>query len=293
MRVLVAGSTGFIGSELCIQLAQHGHTVLKLVRREPRTSEEFFWSPEKLVVDPSAISSADAVINLAAATTGRIPWTREYKKEILLSRVRGSQAIAEAISRSDAPPAVFINGSAVGFYGDRSREVLDESSSKGVGFLSDVVDAWELAARLTPPSTRLVLARTGLVIGNGGALSPLIPLTRLGLGARLGRGTQFWPWVSLRDEAAALVHLLDSALEGPVNIAGPESATSERVTSALAHALHRWHPWVVPEQAIRLLGDAGEQLLLWGQRVTPKRLLDDGFEFSDPTIDSALRQLNR
>ena len=293
MRVLVAGSTGFIGSELCLQLAQHGHTVLKLVRREPRTSEEFFWSPEKLVVDPSAISSADAVINLAAATTGRIPWTREYKKEILLSRVRGSQAIAEAISRSDAPPAVFINGSAVGFYGDRSREVLDESSSKGVGFLSDVVDAWELAARLTPPSTRLVLARTGLVIGNGGALSPLIPLTRLGLGARLGRGTQFWPWVSLRDEAAALVHLLDSALEGPVNIAGPESATSERVTSALAHALHRWHPWVVPEQAIRLLGDAGEQLLLWGQRVTPKRLLDDGFEFSDPTIDSALRQLNR
>jgi len=293
MRVLVAGSTGFIGSELCLQLAQHGHTVLKLVRREPRTSEEFFWSPEKLVVDPSAISSADAVINLAAATTGRIPWTREYKKEILLSRVRGSQAIAEAISRSDAPPAVFINGSAVGFYGDRSREVLDENSSKGVGFLSDVVDAWELAARLTPPSTRLVLARTGLVIGNGGALSPLIPLTRLGLGARLGRGTQFWPWVSLRDEAAALVHLLDSALEGPVNIAGPESATSERVTSALAHALHRWHPWVVPEQAIRLLGDAGEQLLLWGQRVTPKRLLDDGFEFSDPTIDSALRQLNR
>ena len=293
MRVLVAGSTGFIGSELCLQLAQHGHTVLKLVRREPRTSEEFFWSPEKLVVDPSAISSADAVINLAAATTGRIPWTREYKKEILLSRVRGSQAIAEAISRSDAPPAVFINGSAVGFYGDRSREVLDESSSKGVGFLSDVVDAWELAARLTPSSTRLVLARTGLVIGNGGALSPLIPLTRLGLGARLGRGTQFWPWVSLRDEAAALVHLLDSALEGPVNIAGPESATSERVTSALAHALHRWHPWVVPEQAIRLLGDAGEQLLLWGQRVTPKRLLDDGFEFSDPTIDSALRQLNR
>ena len=293
MRVLVAGSTGFIGSELCLQLAQHGHTVLKLVRREPRTSEEFFWSPEKLVVDPSAISSADAVINLAAATTGRIPWTREYKKEILLSRVRGSQAIAEAISRSDAPPAVFINGSAVGFYGDRSREVLDESSSKGAGFLSDVVDAWELAARLTPPSTRLVLARTGLVIGNGGALSPLIPLTRLGLGARLGRGTQFWPWVSLRDEAAALVHLLDSALEGPVNIAGPESATSERVTSALAHALHRWHPWVVPEQAIRLLGDAGEQLLLWGQRVTPKRLLDDGFEFSDPTIDSALRQLNR
>jgi len=293
MRVLVAGSTGFIGSELCLQLAQHGHTVLKLVRREPRTSEEFFWSPEKLVVDPSAISSADAVINLAAATTGRIPWTREYKKEILLSRVRGSQAIAEAISRSDAPPAVFINGSAVGFYGDRSREVLDESSSKGVGFLSDVVDAWELAARLTPPSTRLVLARTGLVIGNGGALSPLIPLTRLGLGARLGRGTQFWPWVSLRDEAAALVHLLDSALEGPVNIAGPESATSERVTSALAHELHRWHPWVVPEQSIRLLGDAGEQLLLWGQRVTPKRLLDDGFEFSDPTIDSALRQLNR
>jgi len=293
MRVLVAGATGFIGTELCAQLEQQGHTVLRLVRGEPQTSEEYFWSPEKLIVDPTAIASADAVINLAAATTGRIPWTREYKKQILFSRVRGSQAIAEAISRSDNPPSVFINGSAVGYYGNRPGEILDETSSKGDGFLSDVVDAWELAARITPPSTRLVLARTGLVIGNGGALSPLIPLTLVGLGARIGRGDQVWPWVSLRDEAAAIVHLLDSTIEGPVNIAGPIAATSARVTSALAHTLHRWHPWVVPEPAIRLLGDAGEQLLLWGQHVSPQRLLDDGFEFSDSTIDSALRQLDR
>ena len=293
MRVLVAGATGFIGTELCAQLEREGHTVLRLVRREPQTSEEYFWSPEKLIVDPTAIDSADAVVNLAAATTGRIPWTREYKRLILSSRVRGSQAIAEAIARSDDPPAVFINGSAVGYYGDRPGEILDETSSKGEGFLSDVVEAWELAARITPPSTRLVLARTGLVIGNGGALSPLIPLTELGLGARMGSGAQMWPWVSLRDEAAALVHLLGSELDGPVNIAGPTAATSARITSSLAHTLRRWHPWVVPERAIRLLGDAGEQLLLWGQHIVPNRLRDDGFEFADPTIESALRQLGR
>lgn len=293
MRVLVAGATGFIGTELCEQLEEQGHTVLRLVRGEPQTSEEYFWSPEKLVIDPNAIEAADAVINLAAATTGRIPWTTDYKRHILYSRVRGSQAVAEAIARSDNPPEVFINGSAVGYYGDRPGEVLDETASKGSGFLSDVVDAWELAARITPPSTRLVLVRTGLVIGNGGALSPLIPLTLLGLGARIGSGQQVWPWVSLRDEAAAIVHLLNSQLDGPVNVAGPAAATSERITSALAHTLHRWHPWVVPEQAVALLGDAGEQLLLWGQQVTPRRLLDDGFEFSDSTIDSALRQLRR
>lgn len=293
MRVLVAGATGFIGTELCAQLEEHGHTVLRLVRGEPQTSEQYFWSPESLVVDPTAIDSADAVVNLAAATTGRIPWMTEYKKKILYSRVHGSQAIAEAIARSDSPPEVFINGSAVGYYGDRPGEILDETSRKGDGFLSDVVDAWELAARITPASTRLVLLRTGLVIGNGGALGPLIPLTLLGAGARLGDGSQVWPWVSLRDEAAAIVHLLGSTIEGPVNVAGPSAATSERVTTALAHTLHRWHPWAVPEQAIRLLGDAGEQLLLWSQHVAPGRLIADGFEFRDSTIDSALRQLRR
>jgi uncharacterized protein (TIGR01777 family) len=293
MRVLVAGASGFIGTELCAELERQGHTVLRLVRGQRRSSNEYAWSPDEYVIDQAAIDAADAVVNLAAATTGRVPWGGTYKKKILHSRVRGTQTLAEAIAASKTPPAVFINGSAVGYYGDRPGEKLDETSSKGEGFLSDVVEAWELAAQLTPPTTRLVLLRTGVVIGNGGALTPLIPLTLLGLGARLGAGTQVWPWVSLRDEAAAIVHLLDSELSGVVNVAGPTAATSAQITSALARTLHRWHPWVVPAWAIRLLGDSGEQLLLWSQNVEPTRLVDDGFEFEDATIESAFTQLNR
>lgn len=286
--VLVAGASGFIGTELCRQLVADGDTVLRLVRRTPRGADEFAWSPTEGTVDAEAIARADAVVNLAGATTGRLPWTPGYKREILRSRVDGTAALADAISRSDSPPAVFVSGSAVGFYGDRPGEVLDESSPKGTGFLSDVVEAWELAARLTPSTTRVVLARTGVVVGRGGAFTPLLPLTRLGLGSRFGRGTQNWPWIGLHDEAAALRHLIGSSLDGVVNLTGPTSATAEQVTRALARALKRWHPFVVPTFALDLLGDAGHDLLLNSQNVTPSRLLADGFVFRDTTVEQAI-----
>ncbi len=291
MKVLVAGASGYIGSEVCRQLDAAGHTALRLVRREPRTSDEFRWSPDDKTIDPQAIEAADAVINLAGASTGRIPWTTSYKREILYSRINGTQTIVDAIAAAKNPPTVFLSGSAVGYFGDQPGVVLDERSPKGTGFLSDVVDAWEQAARLTPATTRLVTFRTGLVVGRGGAFTPLIPLTTLGLGARMGSGKQNWPWVSLHDEAAAIVHLLGSGLDGVVTIAGPAPATAEEVTRALAQGLGRWHPWVVPEFAIRLLGDAGEQLLLWSENVAPTRLLDDGFTFRDDTLDKAIAAL--
>ncbi|CAN5213607.1 TIGR01777 family oxidoreductase [soil metagenome] len=293
MRVLVAGASGFIGREVTKQLESGGHTVLKLGRSAPRNEDEFLWLPSALTVDPRAIESADAVINLAGASTGRLPWTRSYKREILYSRVLGTQALAEAIGRATNPPEVLLNGSAVGYYGDRPGERLTEDSGKGEGFLSDVVEAWEQAARLTPDGTRVVVFRTGLVVGEGGAFTPLIPLTRLGLGARFGTGRQNWPWVALHDEAAAIIHLLTSSLEGAVNIAGPAPATSQQVTDALAGALGRWHPWVVPEFALNLLGDAGRDLLLTSQNVVPDRLLADGFEFRFETAQSAIAELAR
>lgn len=286
--VLVAGASGFIGTELCRQLADGGHTVLRLVRRPARSDDEFTWSPRDRSVDAAAIARADAVVNLAGATTGRLPWTAGYKREILDSRVDGTATLADAIARSDSPPAVFVSGSAVGIYGDRPSEVLDESSPRGRGFLADVVEAWELAARLTPSTTRLVLARTGVVVGRGGAFTPLVPLTRLGLGSRFGRGTQNWPWISLHDEAAALRHLIDSSLDGVVNLVGPTPATSEEITRALARALRRWHPFIVPTFALELLGDAGRDLLLNSQNVTPTRLLADGFVFRDTTVEAAI-----
>ena len=293
MRVLIAGASGFIGRELTRQLETAGHTVLKLGRGAPSNANEFLWMPSTLTVDPRAIEVADAVVNLAGATTGRIPWTRGYKREILYSRVQGTQTLAEAIGRAKNPPRIFLNGSAVGYYGDQPGVQLTETSPKGEGFLSDVVQAWEKAAHLAPEGTRVVTFRTGLVVGRGGAFTPLIPLTRLGLGTRLGTGKQNWPWVALRDEAAAIKHLLTSSLEGVVNIAGPTPATSQQVTDALADALGRWHPWVVPEFAVKLLGDAGNDLLLTSENVAPERLLADGFVFRYETVQSAIGEIVR
>jgi len=292
MRVLLAGASGMIGSELRDQLAAAGHETRRLVRREPSSPDEFRWDPAERSVDVALFDWADAVVGLSGSSLQRLPWTRATKRRILSSRLQATGTLADAMRRADDPPAVFVSGSAVGYYGDRPGQRLTEAAAKGDGFLTDVVDAWEAAARLAPASTRVAFARTGVVIGRGGALTPLLPIAKAGLGGPLGSGRQHWPWVSLHDEAAAMVHLLGSALDGPVNIAGPTPATAGEVVKALTQAVRRPYGLPVPAFALKLaLHDAADELLLADQLVVPQKLLDDGFVFRDPTVQDAMDRL--
>jgi uncharacterized protein (TIGR01777 family) len=290
LRVLVAGGSGLIGTELLQQLSAAGHTVQRLVRRPPRNEHEFSWAPDAKILDFRLLESVDAVVNLSGASLNRIPWTAAYKEQILRSRIKSTQALVEAMSMAGSPPPVLLSSSAVGFYGDRPGETLTEESPRGAGFLADVVTEWEGAATLAPSATRTVLLRTGVVLApGGGALQPLTLATRFGLGSTVGHGTQHWPWIALHDEVAAIVHLLTSALEGPVNLVGPTPATSEEITRRLASDLHRPHVLKLPEAVVGLgFGEMGRELLLPSQKVVPAKLEEDGFVFRYRTSDEAI-----
>ncbi|TFC97807.1 MULTISPECIES: TIGR01777 family oxidoreductase [Cryobacterium] len=284
MRVLVSGASGLIGTELCTQLAAAGHTVARLVRREPRGADEFRWDPTALSLDENALEGIDAVINLSGASIARLPWTKAYRREILDSRVQATRTLTDAMHRRTTPPATLLNASAVGVYGDRPNEVLTDDSPAGTDFLAKVTTAWEAEAHRAPEPTRVVALRTGLVIARGGALKPLLPIVKLGLGGPLGRGTQHWPWISLHDEAAAIVHLLTSTLSGSVNLVGPTPATANDVIRAVAAGLHRPFLIPVPEFVLTLaLQEAARALLLADQRIVPDRLQEDGFVFAHRT----------
>lgn len=291
--VLIAGGSGFIGSELTRQLEQAGDTVLRLVRRPARTPSERSWDPEAGWIKTSLVEGVDAVVNLSGASISRLPWTLPYKREILQSRLQATGTLVQAIQRAENPPAVFLSGSAVGFYGDRPGELLTESSVQGSGFLAKVTEAWERAAAPAAARSRVVTLRTGLVVGRGGgALKPLTLLAKAGLAGPVGSGEQIWPWVSLHDEAAAIRHLLDSELAGPVNIVGPEPVPAATVVRELAESLHRPYWLPAPSWALKAaLADAGRDLLLADQNVSSQKLTADGFTFRDTTFDAALAAL--
>ncbi|AWW42677.1 MULTISPECIES: TIGR01777 family oxidoreductase [Streptomyces] len=293
-RIAVAGASGLIGGALVRSLAADGHEVVRLVRRAPRDAYEVRWDPERGDVDPAGLSGCDAVVNLAGAGVGDRRWTQEYKERVRRSRVRGTAALAEAVAAlpERERPRVFVNGSAIGFYGETGERAVDESAPAGRGFLPEMCVAWEGAAEpARTAGVRTVFTRTGLVVaGRGGAWGRLFPLFRAGLGGRLGDGRQYWSFIALHDEVAAIRHLLDrDDLSGPFNLTAPQPRTNREITAAMGRVLHRPTLFAVPAPVLRVaLGEmAGD--VLGSQRVLPKRLLESGFSFAFPEVEEAIR----
>jgi len=288
-RIVVSGASGMIGTALVRSLRGDGHEVDVLVRRQPRGASEFAWDPDAGELDPRILQGADAVVNLSGASISRIPWTIRYRRTLVTSRVGPTRLLAETMAAMAVPPATFLSGSAVGFYGDRPRVQLDDDSPRGDGFLSELVLAWEQAAALAASATRVVTLRSSVVVAKSGGLAPVRLLTTFGLGARFGSGRQFWPWISLEDEVRAIVHLLSSELSGPVLLAGPIPATADEITRAYAELLHRPRILRVPAWAVRAgLGEAGRRLLLDDMHVLPVRLTADGFTWRHATAREAI-----
>lgn len=274
MRVLISGYTGLVGSEVARQLRAAGHEAIKLERDEKNLK--------------TLIETVDAVVNLAGATTGKVPWTKKYKEEIVSSRIETTKKLVDAINSAKKKPTVLISGSASGYYGDCGDAWLDESSPKGKGFLSDLAAQWETEA--LKANNRVVLVRTTMVMSRAkGALGKLLPLIKLGVGGPLGSGKQWWAFISLKDEAAAIIHLINTpSATGAYNLTAPEPATCAQIVKSLAKGVRRPALIRVPEFAMKLLiGEAAVELLLCSQKMRSERLEQTGFVFSHPTLESA------
>lgn len=265
--------------------------------QDSRADDTRYWNPAIGEIDEDAFDGIDGVVNLAGAGIGDRRWSERRKRDLRLSRVDATELLVEAMGAAAAPPSVLVAGSAVGFYGDRGDEVLDEQSGPGTGFLATLTADWEAAAlEAESAGIRVALARTGLVVAeNAPFLTRMLPLFKLGLGGPLGKGRQWWPWIALEDEVRALAFLLEADIAGPVNLCAPNPVTNKEFTRTLASALRRPAALPVPRFGPRLLlgRELADGLLFSSTKAHPLALANAGFEFHHPDLSPALQELLR
>jgi len=292
MDVAISGSSGLIGTALVSALTNAGHRPVRLVRREP-SGDEIRWDPDGGSIDSASLEGIGGVVHLAGAGIGDHRWTDEYKLEILRSRTKSTVLLAGALADLGKPPSVLVSGSAIGFYGDRGDEILDETSPVGTGFLPEVCVAWEAATVAAEEAgIRVAHIRTGIVLsGQGGALKKQLPLFKVGAGGKLGSGRQWQSWISIEDEVGAILHLLAADVRGAANLTAPNPVRNAELAKTLAGVLGRPSFLPIPSFGPKLLlgSELADNLLFAGQRVSPTVLQTAGYEFRHPTLEVALR----
>jgi len=293
MDICITGATGLIGSALDVSLRKKNHRVVHLVRKSPISGNRISWDPASGKLDKEALEGMEAVVHLAGESITGGRWSPEKKRRILQSRLEGTSLLSESLAGLASPPKVLVSASAIGYYGDRGEERLDETSGPGTGFLSDVCRQWEKAAeRATAGGIRVVTLRTGIALSaRGGALGRMLPVFRIGLGGKIGSGRQYMSWIALEDLTGIIEYAIQNeSLRGPINVVSPNPVSNRDFTKTLARVLSRPSACILPGFAARLVfGEMADALLLASTRVIPSRLTDAGYSFRFPALEDALR----
>jgi len=295
MRILVAGSSGLIGTEFVKRRVAAGDEVMRLERRSPVAANEIEWHPDLDFMDAHKVEGFDVVVNFCGENIVSARWTESKKKRIRESRLQPTRFLASLLGKLKRPPGLWMNASAVGYYGNRGGDLLDEGAAKGSGFLADLCAEWEAAASLPEGSkTRVVHLRTGIVLSSkGGALKKLVPLFRCCLGGKIGSGQQYMSWIAIDDYLDALDHIIKHGeMAGAVNLVAPNAVTNLAFTETLGKVLHRPTFASVPASVARFtLGEMADEMLLTSERVVPQKLTQGGFSFKYPYLEEALRSV--
>jgi uncharacterized protein (TIGR01777 family) len=293
MKIVISGASGLIGSALIPTLEEAGHEVIQLVRTsEAERPDTARWDPATGEIDTAVIDGTDAVINLNGRSIADGRWNDAVKEELRSSRLDSTRTLTDAIKGSNNPPALLLNASAVGYYGDRGDETLDEDSRAGEGFLAELSRDWEDAALAAKTEhTRVALLRLGMVVARNGALGRMLTPFKLGLGGPIGSGRQFWPWVGIEDVRGVVRFVLgNQTVEGPVNVVSPLAVRCSEFARTLGRVLSRPAVMPAPAFAIRLaLGEMADSLLLASQKARPKVLEEAGYAFRTPSLEEAIR----